>query len=128
MQQGQKRVGAQPCVGIFWIFGGKIILDTTPLHQAEPYGEAMTHPRGHLQKWTELRRRGAVSPDFEFEDSPRGRVEYIPKENQFVIYVDRCILVRKHFIRLIMAEMNLPPERTKTSSDEHYHCLHCPCD
>ena len=69
-----------------------------------------------------------MSPDFEFEDSPRGRVEYIPKENQFVIYVDRCILVRKHFIRLIMAEMNLPPERTKTSSDEHYRCLHCPRD
>ena len=68
------------------------------------------------------------SPDFEFEDPPRGRVEYIPKENQFVIYVDRCILVRKHFIRLIMAEMNLPPERTKTSSDEHYRCLHCPRD
>ena len=59
MQKGQKRVGAQPCVGIFWVFGGEVILDTTPISQADRYGEAMTHPRGHLQHWTELQRTGS---------------------------------------------------------------------
>ena len=125
MQKGQKRVGAQPCVGIFWVFGGEVILDTTPISQADRYGEAMTHPRGHLQHWTELQRTRAVSPDVEYENPPRGRVVYSPREGRFMLYADRCILTRKNFLRRIMAEMNLPTKRTKTFSDEHYRCLHC---
>lgn len=81
----------EPKVGISWLFGGKPILDTPPLRQAEAYGEAKTHPRGHLQHWTELQRRGAMSPDIEYEDPPPGRVVYYPREKQFVLYADRFI-------------------------------------
>ena len=120
---GQAKPGAR--VGIFWTYGGEVILDTTPLHQAELYGEALTHPRGHIEYWTQLQRRGAAPVDVEYEDPPRGRVVYYPREERFMLYADRCILVRKDFLRRIMAEMNLPPSRTKTSTDEHYQCLHC---
>jgi hypothetical protein len=112
-------------VGIFWVMGGKLILATTPVSQAEPYAEAKGHPRGHFEHWTILQRRGAMSADIEYDDPPRGRVVYFPKDEQFTLYADRCILSRKHFLRQIIAEMSLPAKRTKTSSDEHYRCLRC---
>ena len=119
------RAKPEPRVGIFWVFAGKLILDSTPVSQAEPWGEAKNHPRSHIQHWTELQRSGAISLDIEYDDPPRGRVVYFPREGQFVLYADRCILTRKSFLRRIMAETNLPPKRTKTTTDGHYQCLYC---
>ncbi len=93
------RANPEPKVGIFWLFGTKLILDTTPLSHAELYGEAKTHPRGHLQHWAELQRRGVMSPDIECGEPPRGRVEFYPRDKQCVLYADRCILARKNFVR-----------------------------
>jgi hypothetical protein len=111
--------------GHFWIFRGELILDTTPVSQSEEYGEAKGHPRGHLQHWTELQRTGAMSRDLEYDDPPRGRVVHFPKDKRFVLYVDPCILTRKNIVRRIMAEMNLPHNHTRISSDDHYRCLRC---
>ena len=119
------QIKPEPRVGIFWVFGGQLILDSTPISLAEPYSEAMTHPRSHIEYWTELQCRGAVSQDIEYDDPPRGRVVCFPNEKRFVLYADRCILTRKNFVRRIMALFNLPSSRTKTSTDEHYQCLHC---
>src|ERR1035438_562635 len=114
------RANSEPRVGIFWVFNGELILDTTPLSQAEEYGVAKGHPQGHLQHWTELQRTGTVSRDFEYDDPPRGRVVYFPRGREFILYADRCILLRKNLVQRIMAEMNLPQTRTKISSDDHY--------
>ena len=119
------RTKPEPRVGIFWLFGGKLILDTTPLGQAEPYGEARTHPRAHLKHWTELQRTGAVSAEVEYEDPPRGRVVYYPRDKEFVLYGDPCILAKKGVLRRIMAAMNLPRMRTMTSKDLDYRWLRC---
>jgi hypothetical protein len=119
------RAKVEARVGIFWIYGGKLILDTTPLSVAENYGEAMTHPRSHIDHWTQLQRRGAAPVDVDYEDPPRGRVVYYPREERFMIYADRCFLVRKDFVRQIIAEMHLPAKRITTSSDDHYRCMMC---
>ncbi len=119
------RAKAEPRVGIFWLFGGKLITDSTPLSQAEPYGEAKTHPRGHLKHWTELQKTGQVPQDVEYEDPPRGRVLYYPRGEEFVLYADRCILAKKKLVRQIMAALNLPGKRTTTSKDSHYCCARC---
>jgi hypothetical protein len=34
----------EPSVGIFWVFGGKLVIDSVPLGEAEPYGVHLTHP------------------------------------------------------------------------------------
>jgi len=34
-------------VGIFWLANGKLLIDSTPLDEAERYGDFVTHPRGH---------------------------------------------------------------------------------
>jgi len=32
-------------VGIFWLLNGKLLIDSTPLDEAERYGDFLTHPR-----------------------------------------------------------------------------------
>jgi hypothetical protein len=66
----------EPRVGIFWAICGKPLIDTTPLSQAEPYGDCLTHPRGHAAVWEEYQALGIVPRDAEYEDFPRGRVMY----------------------------------------------------
>jgi hypothetical protein len=35
-------------VGIFWLVNGKMVIDSTPLSEAEPYGDHRDHPRSHI--------------------------------------------------------------------------------
>lgn len=36
----------EPFVGIFWVIDGRLVIDSTPLSEAEPYGDHLTHARG----------------------------------------------------------------------------------
>ena len=78
-------------VGIFWGIPGPdrswtFLTDTTFLAEAEPYGDFLTHPRGHYDVWSkwqkqsdaELSRQGmpAAILHHEYEDFPRGRIVY----------------------------------------------------
>ncbi len=119
------RAKAEPRVGIFWLFEGKLITDSTPLSQAEPYGKAKTHPRGHLKHWTELQKTGQVPLDVEYEDPPRGRVTYYPQEEEFVLYADPCIFEKKRLVQQIMEALSLPGKHTTTAKDPHYRCARC---
>jgi hypothetical protein len=40
-----QRRNEEPRVGIFWLIDGKPLIDSTPLGEAEPYGDHLTHPR-----------------------------------------------------------------------------------
>jgi hypothetical protein len=37
------------CLGIFWLVDGKLIIDSSPLSEAEPYGDHLTHPRSRYE-------------------------------------------------------------------------------
>jgi hypothetical protein len=65
-----------PRVGIFWLLGGKLLIDSTSLNEAERYGIHLTHPRNHLEVWTWFQQGGTVPADIEYEEPPRGRVVY----------------------------------------------------
>jgi hypothetical protein len=43
------------------------ILDASPLSEAEPYGDCLTHPNSHFDFWTEQQRLGVVPRDVEYE-------------------------------------------------------------
>jgi hypothetical protein len=66
----------KPHVGIFWLISGKPLIDSTPLGEAERYGDFLTHPRGHAEVWKQYQRNGIVSQEIEYEEPPRGRVMY----------------------------------------------------
>jgi hypothetical protein len=116
---------SEPMVGIFWLYGDKLITDCTALSEAEPYADSLTHPCGHLGVWTELQRRYEVPGDVEYEEPPRGRVQFNRRLDRFLLLADPCILKRAGVVRQIMATMHLPEDKTEVGSDAHYRCARC---
>jgi hypothetical protein len=120
-----QRQKEEPHVGIFWLVEGKLLIDSTPLSQAEPYGEHLTHARSHIGAWEQYQRVGTVPADMEYEESPRGRVIYHMKTRRFTFLADPCILKDKRIVHQIMSALSLP-RTTETGTDEHYRCSACP--
>jgi hypothetical protein len=114
----------EPRVGIFWLVNDKLVIDSTPLSEAEAYGDHLTHPRSHLEVWTLFQRDGAVPKEVEYEEPPRGRVMYNTKTRQFMLLADRCVLKDKSLVKWIMSALSLK-KTTKTGTDEHYQCSRC---
>src|ERR1035437_10557045 len=88
MPNKQSAEGQQK-VGIFWLIGDRLILDTSPLSDAEAYGDCLTHRNSHIDFWTAQQRFGAVPSDIEYEEPPRGRVVFNTKTLRFALYADR---------------------------------------
>jgi hypothetical protein len=117
-----------PMVGIFWLLGDRLILDTSSLTEAEPYGDCLDHRQSHIDYWTEHQRLGTVPRDIDYEEPPRGRVVFNRKTQRFALYADRCILKRKPIVKQIMKAMCLPVVKTDVTTDGpdgHYKCSRC---
>lgn len=124
-------MSGESSVGIFWGVGPDLVLVTasTPLDQAEPYGNCLTHPGGHLETWEAWRalgpaglaRRGlpAAIARHEYEHFPRGRVVFHRLARRFTAYADRRLLGPGCRAR-ILAAFRLPPARTAFATDAHY--------
>jgi len=125
MKTIEARTIDEPHVGIFWLFEDRLIIDSTPLSTAVPYGDCLTYAGGHIDVWTILQNQGAVPSLLEYEEPPRGRVVYDRRHERFVLFADRCILKRKQALRRIMAAMHLPSGKTDTITDAHYRCSKC---
>jgi hypothetical protein len=124
----EPRVKRQPMVGIFWLIGDRLILDTSPLSAAEPYGDCLGHRESHYDYWTAKQRFGTVSREIEYEEPPRGRVVFNKRTQRFAMYADRCILKRRAVVKRIMKAMHLPTSQTNICTDGHfghYKCLKC---
>jgi len=119
-----RRTKKEPSVGVFWLVDGKLVIDSTPISQAEPYGVHLTHSRSHLEVWTRFQQGGTVPADFEYEELPRGRVIYNTKISQFRMLTDRCILKNRKLVEKIRLELGLPKD-TLAGSDSHYRCFAC---
>ena len=118
----------EPMVGIFWMLGDRLILDASPLNQAETYDDCLGHPTGHDDFWTAQQRVGTVPREVEYLEPPRGRVVYSRKTQRFTFYADRCILKQKRVVKQIMTTMHLPAKQTDMMTDGpdgHYRCSLC---
>jgi hypothetical protein len=113
-------------VGIFWMHENRLIIDSVPLPDAERYGDCIGYAGSHIDFWTKLQREGAVSPDAEYDEPPRGRVVYDIQTGGFVLYADTCILRRRGMVQTIISKLSLPVESTETKTDAHYRCSQCP--
>ena len=117
----------EPHVGIFWLVRGQLLIDSTPLDEAEQYGDFLTHSQGHAEVWEQYRQNGTVLPELQYEEDPRGRVMYNANTRQFTLLADRCILKRKALVTQIKNAMHLPKD-TKIGGDSHYRCSTCLSD
>ena len=115
---------SEPHVGIFWLFDGTLIIDSTPVSRAEPYADSLGHSTGHIDHWALLQRKGAVPTGVEYEEAPRGRVVFDRREDQFYLLADKCILHRPEVVQRIMESLHLPMG-TKLGADAHYRCFAC---
>jgi hypothetical protein len=123
-----------PTVGIVWgVRDGRgpllLVTDRTPLAAAEPYGEFLTHPRGHHDVWERWRRLGpaglarrglpAAIAWHEYEHFPRGRVVFDTATNRFTLLADRRLQTPRTLQRVLQA-FGLDPARCAVRSDPHY--------
>ena len=113
----------EPHVGIFWLQNDRLITDTTPLSQAERYGDSLIHGKGHADRWAELQAAGTVPLEVEYDEVPRGRATYDAVHDQFFVFSDRCI--SKKAIRQVVRDMRLPKSKTIEARDLHYRCPRC---
>lgn len=125
LHEGTSRRMPEPRVGIFWVVRGKLVIDSTPLGEAEPYGDHLTHPRSHFDVWGQWRLGGRVPGESEYEEFPRGRVMFNTKTQRFTLLADRCILRDKSVVSRVMSLLHLPSKDTDKGTDEHYRCSAC---
>ena len=124
----------EPHVGIFWQVRDRagtshLVVDAEPLASAEPYGDVLTHPRGHYDVWTGWRRRGSrflmaqswplAILTTEYDAHPRGRVVLHIPTNTFWIYADRR-LQHPAFVATLKTQLGLTTEHCVVKSDAHY--------
>jgi hypothetical protein len=115
----------EPHVGIFWLFRGKLVIDSTPFSEGEPYGDHLAFSRSHIDVWEQWRLGGKVPVESEYEEYPRGRIVFNTKTRRFSLLADRCILKDKSMVKKIMSAMTLPNKTTDTGTDAHYRCAAC---
>lgn len=122
-----------PHLGIFWRVphAGALVLltDGVPLAEAEPYGDRLTHPRGHAGIWEAWRglagreRRRLGVPDVvlweRYDAVPRGRVVADRAGDRFTIYADRKLHLPPWPTRIVQA-FDLDPARCAMEVDAHY--------
>jgi hypothetical protein len=106
-----------------------LLIDSTSLAEAEPYGDFLTHPRGHYEMWELWKEQGApisieksiaqAITGYEYEYFPRGRIVYNIKTSKFIIYADRR-LQQKSIIAKLVNKFGLPPDTFVVHSDIHY--------
>ena len=115
---------AEPHVGIFWLFREEVLFDTTPLSEAETFGDFRIHSGNHISAWEQFRLAKIVPPEIEYEEYPRGRVAFDSKSKIFNLLADRHILRRRDILAKIKKQMHLPKTTTE-GTDPHYRCFSC---
>jgi hypothetical protein len=120
-------------VGIFWGFeegaGIRLAVDSTSIGEAEPYGEYLTHPRGHYEVWEFWRSLGssrlkklqlpASIVSSEYDATPRGRLVFDTTRGLFVIYADMK-LQKAGTIQDVVQRFGLGGSNISVRSDAHY--------
>ena len=119
----------EPAVGIFWRVNGVLVIDRSILDKAEPYGECITHPAGHYERWQAWQALGGAGraaagyPDriasTEYDQWPRGRIIYETPTRRFVLYADRR-LQQPDIIDALKTVFGLNGTEVIVRSDSHY--------
>jgi hypothetical protein len=114
----------EPMVGIIYLVGGKLFIDSTPLSGAGHYADHLIHDRGHDEYWSQLVMIGAV-PSGGYEEFPRGRIAYSNESGKFILLVDACILRENKVLYAILSRLHMPVQDTETGTVSIYRCFRC---
>jgi hypothetical protein len=114
-----------PRVGIFFIIGVDLYIESMPMIEGEDWVEFKTYPNSHIEYWTVLTKQLSLSSCLSYDFYPRGRVSYAKAQDKYRLSLDRCLVKNRQAIRLIKRELCLLNQRVELSTDEHYQCSIC---
>jgi hypothetical protein len=113
-----------PRVGIVFVVGIKIFIESTPVDQGEACAGFVNHAGGHEAFWERLWLTGDV-PEEPYESVPRGRAIFDQSTGKYVLYLDKCITTQPNIVRSIRTQLNLPASTQIRFDDSHYRCSAC---
>ena len=114
-----RTIKRQPKIGIFWLFGRRLLKAAIPLEHGVAFSGAINSPLSHVDFWPRLQRQHRDLRWSEYEEIPRGRVLFINKKNIFCVYMGIALHTPATKRRLLRA-FNLPKDRTRFLTDPHY--------
>jgi hypothetical protein len=111
-------------VGIIFVLGDRVLIESTPISKGEVYGEFVNHARGHEGFWAQLQAEGLAPHDEDYIAAPRGRSVVNRVTRHPILYLDKCIIKKPAIVREIKRRLQLPA-RVEISTDPHYRCPVC---
>jgi hypothetical protein len=102
-----------------------IVAILRPFSEVLPIGGFRTLEEGHVDLWTRIRREAGSEVYGEYEDYPRGRVNWREDDQRFLLLMDPTLL-RPSWVARVMACFSLPAESTLVMTDPHYRSKHKP--
>jgi len=107
-------------VGIFWIYKGRILSDSVPWSEGEPYGEFVNGLSDHCTYWVSVQRQLPELRRYEYEQVPRGRVVYRTTDDTFLLYGSERFARDEIQQRRVTQDFQLVGKRVIVKPDEHY--------
>ena len=116
----------RPEVGIFFVVGDELFIESTPLSSAEPYGEDfLIHPGDHASFWKRVIKVKESLSGVSYDYYPRGRALFNGKKKRYWVYLDKCALRDPGVIAEIISEFHLPEDKVEVHHDSRYRCHTC---
>jgi len=113
-----------PRLGLFWalpVLGAAWDIEAVMQQFAEvpDIGGFRTLEAGHVEVWPVVRRRCDPVPPGQYEDYPRGRVNWREEDRRFLLLLDASLL-RPLWTGKLIKVFDLPIEDTLIMTDPHY--------
>lgn len=80
---------------------------------------------GHVEHWPEVRRARPELAGVEYEEYPRGRVNWREADRRYLMLLDP-VLRRPDRLGAIVDAFRLPRDRTRVMTDPHYRSTRSP--
>ena len=114
------RKAGTPEVGIFYVIGGELWIDCTPLPEARQLREVIIHVRKHRLYWRMFRQASPAFHGLPHTCYPRGRVVYVKATARFHMEVGPELVTDADMVRQVMVAMRLPAAQTELRLASHF--------
>lgn len=112
--------GLKGFIGVFWVLGAcEVDGYREPIASGTKYGDTIQPSIDHYEYWEEFLKYYPVFKKFEYDQIPRGRVVYYPKEDKFRIITSKAVAKDRRTINAIRRFYRLTG-KVEIVTDEHY--------
>ena len=113
-----------PAIGLFWFVraatnGCKMAYFKRPFDDVPTIGGFKTLDEGHVDLWPKLQSRERWLQLYEYEEFPRGRVNWRAEDDRYLLLLDSTI-ASQAFVAHIVERFCLPEEKLIIFTDPHY--------